>query len=140
MVPEKYFTSDEIELHNSPEDCWVSFNGLVFDLTSLVEKHRGSSLARPILQNAGRDISHWFENGQVRMHVHPETGCSTVFTPRGRFFDVPPHLPRSDWQPKNPWWEDMSLCIGHVTEKPRKIRIINMLTKDEHIVKVWSVD
>ena len=48
--------------------------------------------------------------------------------PMGRYLHVPPIFPDSEWDPssfKTPWWRDESLCIGRLTEKTRKIRIIN---------------
>ncbi len=64
-------------MHNAPEDVWVSWLGWVHDLTSLVARYsKGISktdsaiddpLLIPILKNAGKDISHWFdeETGDV---------------------------------------------------------------------------
>jgi hypothetical protein len=33
----------------------------VYNLTPLILSNSGSHLIRPILQNAGNDISHWFD-------------------------------------------------------------------------------
>ena len=57
----RYFTSAEIAVHNIPSDCWVSFLGVVFNLTSLCEKYGGDILLKPIIAHAGKDISHWFD-------------------------------------------------------------------------------
>lgn len=61
-IAEKFFTPQQVELHNSPDDCWVSFLGLVYNLTPLIEHNQQANpqLLRPILLNAGTDISHWF--------------------------------------------------------------------------------
>ena len=59
----------------------------------------------------------------------------------GRYLHVPPIFPDSEWDPssfKTPWWRDESLCIGRLTEKTRKIRIINQLTKADDIIEVCS--
>lgn len=63
-----YFLPEEIVVHNTPEDCWVSFLGVVRDLTPLVKKYKDSPKIKPILANAGKDISHWFNKrtGDVR--------------------------------------------------------------------------
>lgn len=44
MVEErpKYFTPNEVALHNTSEDCWVSFLGKVFDLSPLCLKYKGN--------------------------------------------------------------------------------------------------
>ncbi|KAI8929908.1 cytochrome b5-like heme/steroid binding domain-containing protein [Entophlyctis helioformis] len=144
---ERYFTPDEVAEHNSPDDCWLSWLGLVYDLTKLVEEHRGSTLLLPILKNAGKDISHWFDRktGDVKVHVNPLTGCVVPYTPEGRFLHVPPTIPRTDWRsasdPSTPWWLDKEeYCIGNLSSKTRKIRIINTLTRDEHVLQVCSED
>ena len=38
----RYFTPNEVSLHNTPEDCWVSFLGKVYNLTPLVKDHKGN--------------------------------------------------------------------------------------------------
>ena len=61
--------------------------------------------------------------------------------PMGRYLHVPPIFPDSEWDPssfKTPWWQDESLCIGRLTEKTRKIRIINQLTKADDIIEVCN--
>lgn len=35
-----------------------------------------------------------------------------------------------------PWYKDPIYCIGTLTKRMRKIRLINTLTKDEHILPV----
>ena len=38
-----------------------------------------------------------------------------------------------------PWWLDKeSYCIGRLSQRTRKIKIVNTLTKDEHIIEVCS--
>ena len=37
----KYFTPNEVSIHNTLKDLWVSFLGKVYDLTPLCEKHAG---------------------------------------------------------------------------------------------------
>lgn len=38
---DRYYTPDVVELHNSPDDCWLSWNGYVYNLTKLVTANRG---------------------------------------------------------------------------------------------------
>ncbi|KAJ3303441.1 Cytochrome b5 domain-containing protein 1 [Kappamyces sp. JEL0829] len=148
-----YFTPDQVAQHNAPDDCWVSWLGCVYNLTEVVQSHAGirsllisgDPLCTPILANAGQDISHWFDRttGSLKTQINLLTGCETPITPVGRFLDVPPPLPRSDWKPKEgftPWWIDQSNCMGYLSKKTRKIKIVNMLTKDEHILEVCSED
>ena len=81
MSRAKYYTPSEVSAHNTSTDCWVSFLGKVYNLTTLCEEHSGinterlydttvinslplslgSVLLKPIVTHAGKDISHWFD-------------------------------------------------------------------------------
>ena len=48
-------TMQEVERHNTPDDCWVVINGKVYDLSVFQKEHPGGS---PIItDNAGKDVS-----------------------------------------------------------------------------------
>ncbi|CAH8499927.1 unnamed protein product [Heterobilharzia americana] len=136
----RYFTPNDILLHNSPEDCWVSFLGRVFDITLVCAKNKGSVLLQPILAQAGKDISHWFDakTGEVRHHVDPVTNCYVPYTPFGRFINIPPPYPTTDWATDFgvPWWKDERLAIGYLTKKTRFVCIVNTLALHEHEIEV----
>ncbi|KAI8905182.1 hypothetical protein EDD86DRAFT_249384 [Gorgonomyces haynaldii] len=88
-IPDRYFTPEEVEFHNAPEDCWLSWCGLVYDLLSA-----------------------------LLSQTNPLTECEAPFTPFGRFLHVPPALPRNDWAQdvaQTPWWLTKDYCIGHLT-------------------------
>jgi cytochrome b involved in lipid metabolism len=38
---DKYYLPSQVELHNAPEDCWLSWHGFVYDLTSLILAKKG---------------------------------------------------------------------------------------------------
>ena len=62
-VPDKQFTREEIEKHDSRDDCWLVINGNVYDATSVLDWHPGGSAA--LLGNAGKlslDVTSSFEN------------------------------------------------------------------------------
>lgn len=67
----QFFTPNEVVVHNSGNDCWVSFLGLVRDLTPLIQKYINSPSIKPILAFAGKDISNWFDprTGDVSISV-----------------------------------------------------------------------
>jgi hypothetical protein len=138
----KYLTPSEVCIHNTADDCWVSFLGKVYDLTLLCEKYKGDVLLKPILQAAGQDISHWFnpKTKDIRTHVDPVTQCTIPYTPHGRFVHIAPPYPSSDWANDfgRPWWKDDSYCIGVLSKKTRRIRIVNTLTSQEHVIEVCS--
>ncbi|XP_066578726.1 cytochrome b5 domain-containing protein 1 isoform X2 [Amia ocellicauda] len=106
----RYYSPYEVSMHNTLEDLWVSYLGKVYDLTPLVREHMGDVLLKPIIEAAGKDISHWFnpKTKDVRTHVDPLTSCLRYYTPGGRFLHVPPSYPCSDWANHfgRPWWRD----------------------------------
>ncbi|CAH8494384.1 unnamed protein product [Schistosoma mattheei] len=136
----RYFTPNEVLAHNSPEDCWVSFLGHVWDLTPICAQNKGSVLLQPILNEAGRDISHWFDakTGDVRHHIDPVTNCYVPYTPFGRFVHIPPPYPTTDWATDFgiPWWKDERLIVGYLTKKTRFVRIFNTLALLQHEIEV----
>ncbi|CAM4708169.1 cytochrome b5 domain-containing protein 1 [Caretta caretta] len=140
--PSRYFTPREVAAHARPGDLWVSFLGRVSDLSPLVRQHEGDVLLRPILEAAGKDISHWFnpKTRDIQTHVDPLTGCVKYYTPQGRFIHIPPQLPRSDWANDFglPWWKDSKYEVGILASKTRHIRIVNTLTSQEHMLEVCA--
>ena len=56
----RYYTPAEVKVHNTADDCWVSFFNAVYDLTHLVQNNYGP-LCEPIIKAAGSDITHWFD-------------------------------------------------------------------------------
>jgi len=76
------------------------------------------------------------------MALDPTTGVNWYDCPMGRYLHIPPLMPDSDWDPtsfKTPWWKDtQGLCIGKLSEKTRKIRVFNQLTKADDVIEVCS--
>lgn len=112
----KYFTPDEVAIHNCAEDCWISIYDNVFNLTSLIAANRGV-LADPIIREAGRSVSHWFnpKTGDIKTFVDPVRNIVMPYTPDGRFIHVPPADP-TDWDTEYelPWWKDPQYMVGKV--------------------------
>ena len=79
----------------------------------------------------------WF---QLHTHIDETTGCRVPYTPHGQFLHVPPSCPRTDWANNfgRPWWKDEKYCIGCLSQKTRKLRIVNMLTLQENTIDVWN--
>ncbi|XP_008322838.1 cytochrome b5 domain-containing protein 1 isoform X2 [Cynoglossus semilaevis] len=142
MDTPKYFTPAEVAAHNTAEDLWVSFLGKVCNLTPLMNQFKGDALLLPIMECAGKDISHWFdpETKDVLKHVDPLTNCVRYYTPRGRFVHTPPSGPHSDWAGDigQPWWKDQQYEVGRLTTKARWIRVLNTLTSQEQRLQVCS--
>lgn len=135
----RYYTPSDVRNHSSSHDCWVSYFGKVYDLTPLLAEYDGP-LAVPIIEAAGTDISHWFDEvtRQPLMHINPETGLEEVYCPWGRYIHVPPQGPTSDWATDfvTPWWEDPRYYIGSFTQRTRKVTMVNLLTKQQQTLEV----
>jgi hypothetical protein len=112
----KYYTAEEVGVHNSADDCWVSIFKNIYDITELLQLNRGE-LALPLINAAGQSISHWFSDktGDVRTYVDPDKNILLPYTPYGRFVHVPPPDPRDRSTVVNvPWWKDSRYIIGQV--------------------------
>jgi len=91
------------------------------------------------------DISHWFDETtkDVKTHIDPITLQLSYYTPMGLFLHIPieSQAQGSDkYQTHNqqqvPWWQNEKYIIGAVSTQTRVIRIINMLTHDDHKLEV----
>jgi hypothetical protein len=134
----KYFTVDEIASHKNPEDCWVSIFDDVYDLSELIRDNRGT-LANPLIEVAGTSISHWFneETRDIKTFIDPVRNIEMPYTPKGRFIHVPPPEPTDKVeQVQTPWWKNQDYVIGKLTRKTMKIKITNMLSRKDDIIKI----
>eukprot|EP01041_Mallomonas_annulata_P009178 gene9178-19020_t len=131
----KYYTPEEIAMHNCAEDCWVSIFNDVFDITELILDNRGP-LAEPLIKEAGKSISHWFtKDGELKTHVDPVKNIRLPYTPQGRFIHIPPSDP-TEWGTSYdlPWWKDSKYIRGKLTTKTRMLKIVNMMTHTEDVI------
>ncbi|KAG7188593.1 hypothetical protein KM043_008223 [Ampulex compressa] len=140
-----YFLPTEVVVHNSKNDCWVSYLGGVYDLTELCQIWAGTREIKPILAHAGKDISHWFDHrtNDIRHHVHPITGVLVPYCPHGPIPDVSPCVvPSTTWHPLNrcPWWLDERYKKGYLTKNPRPCKITNVLTGTQIVILVCEED
>jgi len=136
----KYYTPEEVRLHNSSDDLWVSVFDDVFNLTPLLAENRGP-LANPLIEAAGTSISHWFDpkTRDVKTHMDPVRNIIMPYTPYGRFIHVPPPDPR-DKTPslETPWWKDPKFIVGKLTRQTRMIKVVNMVTRSEDVITVCA--
>ncbi|KAL6757449.1 hypothetical protein V8C86DRAFT_1828730 [Haematococcus lacustris] len=137
----RYYTPYEVAQHNTPEDCWVSFLGEVYELTRLIQRFPGK-ITEPIIKAAGTDISHWFDakTRTVKTIICPVTELERFYTPMGRFPHVPPIEPVNNWDTSFgiPWWRDKKYQVGLLSARIRIIRIKNVLTGQEDHLEVPS--
>uniref|UniRef100_A0A6A7GE06 Cytochrome b5 domain-containing protein 1 n=1 Tax=Hirondellea gigas TaxID=1518452 RepID=A0A6A7GE06_9CRUS len=136
----QYFSKAEVAIHNVETDCWVSAFNRVYDVTRLVAAHKGL-LTKPLIQNAGKDVSHWFDSRsyEVLTHIDQKSGLRVPYTPEGRFVHVSPGaVPTTSWNSdfEKEWWKDDNYIIGRLTMKSRNVRIINTLTGQKNTIQV----
>lgn len=67
---DKYFLPEEVSGHRTADDCWIVIFGVVKNVTALIEEFRDTGLANPILIEAGRDVSYWFETDGTKPIVN----------------------------------------------------------------------
>jgi len=60
-------------------------------------------LTKPLIDYAGKDISHWFDKRtkDPLTCIDLKTGETKYFTPEGRFLDVPEKIPKRKLKLKN---------------------------------------
>lgn len=135
-----YFTRDEVVIHNTRNDFWVSVNRSVFDLSDFFRKradsitdvsfHNFLLFRRIFIQNfqnlllllqfGGKDLS-WAFNKHGEPLTRTNQNCQSVPL-------FPPVNEKSD-ENSDFWWKDSSYIIGKVTCLERHVRIINTLTR-----------
>ncbi|XP_031338769.1 cytochrome b5 domain-containing protein 1 [Photinus pyralis] len=133
----------EVVIHNTKHDCWVSLLGKVLDITNLIKEFENEKCVRPLLAEAGKDISQWFDEdtGDIRTYVHPITGAKVPYCPHGPLPHVPPQVPATSWRPiLLPWWKDPQYEVGPLTKRVRPLKILNMLTCQEAYINVCCED
>ena len=77
----RYYTPAEVEVHNTADDCWVSFFNRVYDISELIQDNRESEECEPIIQAAGSDITHWFDpkTRDPVTYIDPHTNTKVYF-------------------------------------------------------------
>jgi cytochrome b involved in lipid metabolism len=136
---QRYYTPAEVAKHDRADDLRVSLFGKVLDLSELVRANRGL-LVQPLIAAAGTDITHWFDDSthDPCTYIDPETEIEVPFTPMGRFLHCVPAEPDAAWASdvETPWWKDDSYVLGRLTAKTRRIKLLNMLSRQETTLEV----
>ncbi|GBF98786.1 hypothetical protein Rsub_11368 [Raphidocelis subcapitata] len=143
---QRYYTPQEVSMHNTPNDCWVSFLGGVYDLTRVLKasgKWVGlqiESCSVSTAQRQQRRLRRRFDpaTGDVRTYVHPDTQLRVPYCPQGEFVHLSPMWPCTevDCGGQQPWWRDPLLRVGTLSDATRVVRIKNVLTGQEDALEV----
>ncbi|GAA5942715.1 fatty acid alpha-hydroxylase [Sporobolomyces koalae] len=62
----RIYTAEDVATHTSASDCWVTYQGKVYDVTAFLEDHPGSD--ELILQFAGKDVEEAMEDPMEHSH------------------------------------------------------------------------
>ena len=112
----RYYTPEEVKLHNTANDCYVSIFHEVFDLTNFIQENY-SPLMEPLIKAAGTDISHWFDpkTKDPKTCILPGTCLLSYFSPDGLYPNIPPSFPDAEWNYNFdlPWWKNENYKIGN---------------------------
>jgi len=101
----RFYMPSEVALHNTPEDCWLSWFGEVYDLSPVLDQNKGVD-TKPFIDSGGQDITHWFDNNTRNVSTqslyvsHLPHSCSCA-SASARI--------SSDWL--TPHWE--TFCTSH---------------------------
>ncbi|XP_018095037.1 cytochrome b5 domain-containing protein 1 [Xenopus laevis] len=107
------------------------------------EVSRCDVLVRPIIEAAGRDISHWF-NPKTGDHFLEMAELFSIISmcARSPVFHVLAKISRETHGWVNnfgrPWWKDTTYQIGILSLKTRFIHIINTFNSQEQMLEVCS--
>jgi hypothetical protein len=155
-----YYTPAQVASHGVAADCWLSFLGKVIDISELVRREH-PELMQSIVAAAGSDISHWFtKDGELKtvyeaalrllaaetfcniyVRYDLQSGLRRYQTPGDLpLLHAPPPHPTAafDMSFEEPWWRQQKLVVGNLTQKTRKLRVVNMLLSSSHVIDVCA--
>ncbi|EGR30055.1 hypothetical protein IMG5_143490 [Ichthyophthirius multifiliis] len=137
----RFYTLQDLKLHNTANDCWITFFNQIYDITALIQQNINSPFIKPLIEAAGSDITYWFDplSKDPRVQIDLNTGLEKFYCPQGIFLHIQPSGPENinlveDLQ--TPWWKNPIFFIGRLTIRSSKINIINMLTQHEDLIEV----
>jgi hypothetical protein len=136
-----YYTPAQVSSHCVAADCWLSLLGKVIDVTELV-RTEDPQLMQSLVSAAGTDISHWFtKDGELKVVYDLKSGLRRYQTPGDLpLLHAPPPHPDAafDMSFGEPWWRQKKLVVGNLTQKTRKLRVVNMLLSSSHVIDVCA--
>ncbi len=105
-------------------------------------RRESPELVQSIVSAAGTDVSHWFsKDGELKTVHDLKSGLRRYQTPGDLplLHAPPPHPVASfDMSFGDPWWRQEKLVVGTLTQKTRKLRVVNMLMSSSHVIDVCA--
>lgn len=89
----RFYTPRDVSVHNQSTDCWVVLFGRVFDLTRLLQENIALEDCLPIIANAGKDITYWFDQQtkHPKTKIDTDTAQQVHYAPLGKFLHLDRH-------------------------------------------------
>ncbi|CAF3838323.1 unnamed protein product [Rotaria sp. Silwood1] len=124
-----FYTFNELAEHNDSTDAWICIFRSIYDITSLIEKTKGTRVYQLLIDYAGQDISSWFDEElyEPRKRIDPYTHESVLLI---KDLSIIETLGR-------PFWQTKDLLIGRLIEHSRFIRLIyNFSSKYSYLLEI----
>ncbi|CAF3771014.1 unnamed protein product [Rotaria sp. Silwood1] len=124
-----FYTFNELAEHNDSTDAWICIFRSIYDITSLIEKTKGTRVYQLLIDYAGQDISSWFDEElyEPRKRIDPYTHESVLLIKDLSLIETL----------AIPLWQTKDLLIGRLIEHSRFIRLIyNFSSKYSYLLEI----
>ncbi|CAF3752015.1 unnamed protein product [Rotaria socialis] len=124
-----FYIFNELAQHNDSTDAWICIFTYVYDITSLIQKTRGTVVYQLLSKYAGQDISSWFDEQTLepRKRIDPHTHESVLLMQPLSIIETF----------GTPFWKTKDLLIGRLAEHSRYIRLIhNFAPKESYLLEI----
>ncbi|CAF0812926.1 unnamed protein product [Rotaria sordida] len=124
-----FYTFNELAEHNDSTDAWICIFSYIYDITSLIQKTKGTRVHQLLIDYAGQDISSWFDEQlhKPRKRIDPHTNESVLLIKDLSIIETF----------GTPFWQTKDLLIGRLIEHPRYIRLIhNFSPKHSYLLEI----
>lgn len=68
-------TAEELARHGTLHDCWMAYEGVVYDVTDYISSHPGG---QKIVQGCGLEIGDLFQGAGISGHLHSKKAGSIL--------------------------------------------------------------
>ncbi|CAF1614550.1 unnamed protein product [Rotaria magnacalcarata] len=124
-----FYIFNELAQHNDSTDAWICIFTYIYDITSLIQKTRGTVVYQLLSKYAGQDISSWFDEQTLepRKRIDPHTHESVLLVQPLSIIETF----------GTPFWKTKDLLIGRLAEHSRYIRLIhNFAPKESYLLEI----
>ena len=134
----RFFIKEDLKKHCLVNDGWVTIQGDVIDVTSVIKSNRSKKGVENIIKYLGNDMSHLFKGASKDPYIrNPILSEELANNDKNYILHFPVHyINDKSTLDVTPWYKDRSLIIGKMSKKEIKILITNILTYQEEYLVV----